>query len=196
MKSIILICGLPGTGKTSLAAKLIKALPDFILIDQTQVRRRFGEKNIPARERDGDSKSLDCAVRKIDRMIGEAFRSGQDIIYESANRFSSRRHQVYGIASSWDAEVLVLEAVCPEEIAKARMKKRPEGDNLLSDPNNPAVYDKHKREWQNVLEVDYDAGLSYVSYARYDSSQNRFQVVVERDEARNLISKIKQILTK
>lgn len=192
---IILICGLPGTGKTLAAVKLAKALPEFLWIDQTQVRRQFGEKIIPTKDQCRDLKNRDLVPREIDKMIGRAMRSGQSVIFESANRFSSRRNKVYGIASCHDAQVLVLEAVCPEEVSKARMTRRSKGDELLSDPNDPAVYDRMKKGWQEVMGDFKDEELSYVSYVKYDSHENKLNVIFERDEVRDWVSKIRDILT-
>jgi len=192
--SLILLCGLPGVGKTLATAKLMKELTDFVLIDQNQIRRDLKYTTSPVIIHD-DPRFKDRDIQATDKMLRYAFQTGKGVVYDSVNRLNSRRHQLYGIASSWEAQVIVLEIVCPEEISKSRIRTRPDGDGLLSDPNDPAIYDKVKIGWDSVEEDFKDMILSHVSHIRYDSYENKLVMVIKRKESENMISQINAILT-
>ncbi len=187
---LIIICGLPGTGKSTIAAKLIEGLTDYVLVDQNAIRRKLGYKIMPQR--------FDLALRTIDRQLAKVLQGGQGAIFDSVNRYTFRRQQIYGVASCCGMRVVTLEVVCPEEVAKSRMskRKRPKGDKLVSDPKYPRVYDKLKKEWEPV-EMDFlHFGSDHVNHVIYDSHLNKMTRVIEQRGSRGFISKIEKILTK
>ncbi len=187
---LILICGLPSTGKTTLAKKLAEQLGQYTLISQNEIRRKMGIKRMP--------KNQEKVLRAIDLLTADHLRAGQGVIFESVNRYSFRRHQMYGVASACGRRVITLEIVCPEEIAKKRMQERPKGDELLSDPKDPAIYDKLKALWEDV-EIDFkhpggDHGEDHVAYLQFDSEKNELQKIIPRRGMRKIFSQVEKIL--
>ncbi len=192
---LILMCGLPGTGKTTVTAKLVGRLSNYLLLDQNEIRRKLGYKESPVIISD-DPKLKERDISIANKTVSAALQSGKGVIYDAVNKFSCRRHQLYGIASSCNADVLVLEVVCPEDVSKSRMSARPNSDGLLSDPNDTRIYDKIKQEWQSI-EGDFQIMImSHVSHIRYDSHANRLSVIIARKEAEYMIAKIEEILVK
>lgn len=186
---LIVLCGLPGTGKTKVAIKLAEKLVNFIIIDQNKIRRDyFGMKRMP--------KTQERVIREIDRRTARYLNADFGVIFNSVNRYMFRRQQMYGVASCCGAKVVVLEVVCPEKVSKKRMSERPKSDGLLSDPRDARVYDKLKSEWDDVM-IDFKhPGSDHVSYLRYDSHANQMERVIERRGMRGFISTIESILTK
>lgn len=183
---LLLICGLPSTGKTTLAVKLAKKLDQYILISQNEIRQKMNMKRMP--------KTQEKVLRAIDRLAADRLRAGQGVIFESVNRFSFRRHQMYGVASACSRRVITLEIVCSEETAKKRMSKRPKGNKLLSDPRDPAIYDKLKAQWEDV-KIDFKhPGEDHVAYIQFDSEKNKFKKVIPRKGMQETFSQIRKIL--
>lgn len=183
-KFLILICGLPSTGKTTLAKKMAGPL-GYVLISQNEIRRKMGMKRMP--------KAQEAVLRAIDRLTARHLRANRGVIFESVNRHSFRRHQMYGVASACGCRVITLEIVCSEETAKKRMRERPAGDELLSDPKDPAVYDKLKALWEKVI-VDFKfPGEDHVAYLQFDSEKNELGKVIPRKGMREIFSQIKKI---
>lgn len=177
---LILICGLPGTGKTTLARILSAGLRGYTLLDQNEIRRKHGMRRMP--------KSQDAVLREIDRTAAECLRKNKGVIFESVNRYSFRRHQIYGIASCCGKRVLVIEVVCGESTAKARMRERESGDGLLSDPSDPKVYDRLKALWDDVM-IDFRyPGEDHVSYVQFDSESQKFKCVIARERMKRFIN--------
>ncbi len=184
-KFLILICGLPSTGKTTLAKKLARGLSQYILISQNEIRRKMGMRRMP--------KTQERVLRAIDRRTAQHLLAGQGVIFESVNRYSFRRHQMYGVASGCSRRVITLEIVCSEEMAKKRMRERPDGDKLLSDPKDPAVYDKLKELWENI-EVDFKyPGEDHVAYWQFDSEKKELKKIIPRKGMGKVFWQIKKI---
>ena len=160
-KYLIVLAGLPGTGKTTIANILKQNLYNYEIISQNAIRREYGLKKMPLRQEE--------VLRKIDRKTAELLNSGKGVIFDSVNRYLFRRHQMYGIASCCGKKVLTLEVICREDEAKARMRRRPKGDGLISDPYNPRVYDKMAESWENI-NLDFEhPGEDHVSYVQIDT---------------------------
>lgn len=187
-KWLIVVCGLPGTGKTESSKKLVETLPAFRCISQNDVRREFGMKRMP--------KTQDAVLRKIDQRIAAHLISGKSVVFDSVNRYQFRRQQLYGIASCLDARVITLEMICPEEVAKKRMLNRPPGDGLVSDASDPKVYDKMMLEWEDVIMDFKRPGVDHVSYIKFDSYVGEMLRIIQRIGSKKFISKIDHILVK
>ena len=153
-KYLILMAGLPGTGKTTVSEKLSKEL-GYTLINQNSVRREHGMKKMP--------KTQENVLRDVDRRVHDALARGEGVIVDAANRYGHRRHQFYGIASGFGMEVVVLECVCSEDTAKARIKERPRGDGLIVDAYDPSAYDKVRAGFEEV-EADFHDFSNHVSH--------------------------------
>ena len=187
-KWLIVVCGLPGTGKTESSKKLAERLPLLVCISQNEVRREFGMKRMP--------KTQDAVLREIDRRIATCLMSGKSVVFDSVNRYQFRRQQLYGVASCLGARVVTLEMTCPEEIAKERMTHRPCADGLVSDASDPKVYDKMRIEWEDVIMDFKHPGVDHVSYIKFDSHVGEIMRIIQRNGLKRFISKIGRILNK
>lgn len=184
---VIMLCGLSGTGKSTIAKKLAGALSNFKIIDQNKIRRQMGYKIMPQK--------FDGALRKIDRLIAKHLHQGHGVIFDSVNRYSFRRQQVYGVASCCGVKVLTLEVVCPERVAKNRMVQRKKNDGLVSDPKHKKVYDKLKQEWESVSTDFIHYGSDHVNYFKYNSYLNYVMRMIQHRGSGRFIRKIEKILT-
>lgn len=183
---LILLTGLPGAGKTTTASRLFRGLENYILIDQNEIRREYGIKKMP--------KTQEEILRAIDLLTLKNLLDGHGVIYESGNRYSFRRHQMYGIAGGCGTNVVTLEVICSEKESKKRIKSRPKADNLISDPRDPKVYDRIKKLWEPV-EIDFKyPGEDHVSHMIYNTEKNKIETPVITKGMKDFLNQIKRIL--
>ena len=189
---LIMLCGLPAVGKSTIARKLLKVLPDHILIEQNQIRRDIGYKRMPK----NGARNHDSVLRTIDRTMARHLLSGVGVICDSVNRYTFRRLQIYGVASACGVRGVALEVVCSDQVAKARMTQRPKGDGLISDPKSFKVFYNLKKEWEPLSTDFVHFGSDHINYIRYDSSSNKLARLIQHRGSRGFISKIEKALTK
>jgi len=184
---LIMLAGLPGTGKTTVAKHLAQHLEQFRIIEQNEVRREHGLKKMPQQQ--------DDVLRDIDRRCARLLNSGFGVIFDSVNGYLFRRHQMYGIASCCSCEVVTLEIVCSELEAKRRIRQRPRGDGLISDPKDTKVYDTLSALWEDVQDDFKYPGEDHVSHVRFDAESRGFQDEIVRSSMRHSVNEIRDILT-
>ena len=182
---LIIMAGLPGTGKTTTGRLLAEKL-GYEFISQNDIRREYGMKEMP--------ESQPRLQRDVDRRIAKLLGEGKGVVIDAAHRYGGRRHQLYGVASGLGKDVVVVEPICSEETAKKRMTERPESDGLLVDAKDPAVYDKVKAGWEPVGDelMDYS---DHVSYVIYDTENGGVKAKIVGHEAEDFIEEVKMALS-
>ena len=188
---LIVVAGLPGTGKSTTARRLGKSLDNYELIEQNEIRRKMDYRSMPS------PKEQEPVLEEINRLVQICLNNGKGVVVESAHSRAYRRHQLYGIASSCGAEAVALGCVCSEELSRRRIESRDEGDELISDPTDFEVYSRIKQKWENI-EWDFLRGeqQGHVSHIRYDSEGNKIDRILVRRGAEEFVEKIEGILLK
>ena len=185
--NLILIAGLPATGKTTTATKLESNLENYVLIDQNEMRREAGMRKMPQNQ--------DKILHKVDLMIASYLNNGKGVIVESGHRYLFRRQQLCGIASSCDTNVLILECICSEEESKERIRRRPVSDGLISDPNSARVYDRISKLWEPIdLDFRYPGVDYFVSHMTYNTEELSVDAKRIVKGNNNFVQEVKDIL--
>jgi fructose-1,6-bisphosphatase/inositol monophosphatase family enzyme/predicted kinase len=172
LRSMILIGGLYGTGKTTIGMKLEKAL-GYSRYNSDLVRRKFR-----LTEYDEDDSGLIWAT--IHRNAEQDLSSGRGVIIESTFLNGEQRRPELDIANRHDADVMFIEVVCPEDVAKARMLERKTSPDGLHVPTNRSeVYDRIKGKWEAITSDRIrELGISYIEF---DSSKEKVNLYAIND---------------
>ena len=189
---VIMLAGLPGTGKSTIAEKLEDRLADYDVHSVLGVRRDFGYRIY-------NPQSSIKVLRNLFQRVEESLRKGLGVILDST--FAVRttpnnlgRQRVYEVATDYSADVLIIECYCSEREAKTRMRERPKSDGLVVDARNPKAYDKLSARWQDIGE-DFKLFPSVpISYLKYNTEINDVQEVQVNPNVRLLVDKIKEII--
>lgn len=186
VSTIIMMAGLPGTGKSTVAKKLENML-NYHHISFLEVRRNLGykrynhKKNIRAFE-EFNSRAMNSVINNNGVIL--------DLNYLTLNS----RKGWYEIAIEDKIPLIVLECYCSEETAKKRMKERPKNDGLVVESRNPKVYDTHKNKWEDIENDFFLYKSPMLNYIKYDSKANKLESIVVNLNVSFVVSAIYGIL--
>lgn len=123
---LLLLSGLPGTGKSFLARRLAEALP-FVIIESDVVRKiLFPQPLYTAQESRWVHRTCHALMAKL-------LKRGVRVIYDATNLIEYHRELVYRIAEKAGARLVVVKTVASEEAVRERLRTRQEGARELSD---------------------------------------------------------------
>jgi predicted kinase len=116
---LIMLSGLPGTGKSYLARRLVEILP-FVIIESDWVRKTL----FPESQYTGEESYW--VHRTCHALMTKLLRKGVRVIYDATNLHERHRELVYRLADSEGARLLIVKTVTPEEVASERLRSRHE----------------------------------------------------------------------
>jgi len=123
---LILMSGLPGSGKSYLSEQVCAQLPCAI-IESDRVRKMlFGEPTYAAEE----SAVVHRACRGLIRRL---LKRGIRVIFDATNLLEFQREFLYELAKQCGAQLLIVHTVAPEAIIRRRLEQREATKNSASD---------------------------------------------------------------
>jgi predicted kinase len=123
---LVLLSGLPGTGKSFLARRLTAALP-FVVIESDRVRKvLFPQPRYTAEE-------SRWVHRTCHALMDRLLRGGVRVIYDATNLVEYHRELVYRSAREAGAKLVVVRTVAPEQVVRERLQNRPGREEVASD---------------------------------------------------------------
>ncbi len=162
---LLMLSGLPGTGKSYLARKLCEKIP-FVVVESDFVRKTlFNPPTYSPRE--SALVHRVCHIL-IDRLLKKKLR----VIFDATNLSEMHREYVYRLAERNNAKLVIVQTVAPEEIVKARLEKR------------HTARDEH-----DLSDADWEV---YARMKQYQQPIGRAHIVV--DTSKDLEEEIQKIL--
>lgn len=125
MKYVIMLHGLPGSGKSFVASRIQSVFPRSVVLKSITRRKVSGfgvvlfDESCPQTREDKDESYH--ALCSDARAVIE--RGGIPVLDATFHK-QYRREWVYGLADSLGAKVIVIDVVCPERIIVGRLKRR------------------------------------------------------------------------
>lgn len=118
--TLILLCGLPGTGKSHLAALLRERLP-LVRVASDHIRRvLFPEPRYTPAEH--------CAVHATcQELVDQLLREGHSVVLDATNLAHRHRQRYYQLAEQHGAKLLILHTTAAPEVIRRRLQERGEG---------------------------------------------------------------------
>jgi predicted kinase len=114
---LIILCGLPATGKSYLAHRLVEQMP-FVIVETDFVRQTlFPSPAYSARESNFVHRVCHALMEKL-------LRRGARVIFDATNLFKFHREKVYRLARRSAAKLVIVQTVAPETVVRERLEKR------------------------------------------------------------------------
>lgn len=120
MAVLVLLSGLPGTGKTTFAASLASRL-DARVLESDHVRRELFPRRRYTRK---ESRMVFATVRE---RAEAQLEQGRDVIIDATNLRERERLGFWRLAERWGATVAAVRLTAPDDILRERLSREREG---------------------------------------------------------------------
>jgi predicted kinase len=142
---IVLFCGLPGVGKTSLANELAPLI-NAIVLSTDKIRKELISKPTYTKE---EKRLIYDVMLLVARYLHDA--AGINCILDATfSTEKSRRTAIEKLANVSSEQIYIVECICPEDVIISRLKAR-KGDYSDADID---VYRKMKQVYEPVKEME------------------------------------------
>lgn len=150
--AIVVVSGLPGTGKTYFCHRLAERLP-FVILESDVLRKRlFPTPTYSASE----STHL---FQTIYFLIEELLKKGTPVILDATNLSERHRERLYNIVEHVNARLVLVRVEAPAELVQKRLKSRAERAGNNSDADW-TVYQKMKAAAEKINRHHFTADTS------------------------------------
>ena len=142
---IVLFCGLPGVGKTSLANELAPLI-NAIVLSTDKIRKEVISKPTYTKE---EKRLIYDVMLLVARYLHDA--AGINCILDATfNTEKSRRTTIEKLVNASSDQIYIVECICPEDVVITRLKAR-KGDYSDADID---IYRKMKQLYEPVKEME------------------------------------------
>lgn len=179
--ALIVVCGLSGTGKSTVA-RMLRLRKGFQIINSDRVRKRMAGLPLEAHVRADyatDIYSERFTRMTYDAMLGEAeaiLAEGRGAILDATFKASADRQLALEMAARHGVPALFVECVVSGDEAIARLKRRASMRDEASDAT-PEVYKRQRAEFEPLT------GIAPQNRLRIDTTRPRESLATEIDDA-------------
>ena len=156
---LIMMSGLPGSGKSYLSERLAGQLPAVIVESDCVRKKLFRQPTYDAQE----SGMVHRACQEVMRAL---LRKGVRVIFDATNLVEFQREVLYNLAERSGAHVLIVRTVAPEHIIRERLERRQADAQGVSDADWQ-VYRRMSKRQQTIRRA----------HVRIDTSQSTDEAV-------------------
>ena len=151
--TLIVVSGLPGTGKSYFCSKLAERLL-FIILESDALRKiLFPSPTYSLQE----SSRL---FRAIHHLIEELLKKGMPLILDATNLSERNRERLYNIADRLNAKLILVRVEASPDVVYERLKARSEGMPQGNSDADWAVFQRMKHTVQKIRRNHYAVDTS------------------------------------
>lgn len=140
--ALVVLVGLPGTGKTRLANELSQRTGAVSLESDAVRRQLFRERHYTR----GENRRLFAAIHAA---IGEFLANRASVILDATNLAERERAPLYAIAEQHRARLIVVHVTTPIDIVRARLEQR-SASGLSHSEADLAVYERMQSRIEEI----------------------------------------------
>ena len=120
--ALVIVSGLPGTGKSYFSRKLAERLPSAVIESDALRKQLFPTPTYSAEE---SHRLFNACHRLIEELLGK----GVPVILDATNLVEHHREPLYRIARRLGAKLIIVRVEAPHELVRQRLQGRAEGIN-------------------------------------------------------------------
>ncbi len=149
---LVVVSGLPATGKSYFSSRLAERLPLVILESDALRKTLFSSPSYSSKE----SSQL---FRAIHLLVERLLKRGISLILDATNLSERYREYLYSIADRLDVKLVLVRVEAPPEVVRERLESRLENSGSKSDADW-AVYRRMKSSVQKIHRNHYAVDTS------------------------------------
>ena len=134
--SLVILCGLPGTGKSYFARELARRAP-FVWLNSDRTRKLLVDRPSYSRR---EHRRVFSAMHVLTRGY---LRDGYSVVFDATNLNENVRRPLYSSAQEVGVEPLIIRFTAPAELVRRRLTDRAEGVGEAS--QSDATWDIYSR---------------------------------------------------
>jgi predicted kinase len=115
--ALVMLCGLPGTGKSTLARQLAHRLP-AVVVESDQVRHRLFAPPVY------DAEESQRVHQVCHILMGWHLRRYYHVVYDATNLYERHRVLAYRLAARHGAQLVVAEVTASDDVVRERLAPR------------------------------------------------------------------------
>ena len=151
---LLMLAGLPGSGKSTFASEIVSRQP-FLVLESDRLRKTLVPR--PQYTADEHSRVFRACHRLIDEFLGQ----GYPVILDATNLGQRNRRPVMTIARKHDAPLAIVVVTAPPEVVRRRLAEREAGmDPCTWSDAGVAVYSRMETAWQPVRSKHFKVDTS------------------------------------
>ncbi|MBI4438422.1 AAA family ATPase [Candidatus Woesearchaeota archaeon] len=190
MNPLIIIAGLPETGKTTAAQKLEQRLEGYELHTPHPIEQAWGIK-------EGVADEHPPVWMELYNLAQKTIEEGKGAIVEVHFVDTTVRESFYMLTAYWKTEILILECTCSPEEAARRLEKR------LGNPPEPSPYTRAAAINSPITLEELNARMSIHelngqtvtrSHAVYDTETGTIEIIYATPGIRKILRTIEDTL--
>jgi predicted kinase len=142
--TLVVLCGLPGSGKSHFCRRLASRYPLASLISDALRKALFGQPTYSAEE----NRRLFAACHLV---LSRLLARGIPTIFDATNLREAHRRQVYSIADEHNAKLILVQLQAPPAVVHERLQARVQAPHPqdLSDAG-PEVYERMRHDVEPI----------------------------------------------
>jgi predicted kinase len=149
MKKVIVLSGLPGSGKSTIASEIAKILPNSTIIKSTKLRNLKTQQNQFDESSEEVKKEKDNAYFEMIKLAKLDIENGKIPILDAT--FHKKERRALLKESFPDNLLLKIHLECPTEISKQRISQRNK-NNIDSFLNKTSDYEIMRSQFDSITE--------------------------------------------
>ena len=185
-ESIIIVCGLLGTGNTTIS-KYLECGLGYTRFNTDEVRKFLGKKIFDL----GDTPRVNDFMYEKARILLE---NKKGVIFDSAYKTKLARQKIYEFGKYYGIPLLVIECICSPEVAKKRIMYRIKGSDLHEATNKAEVYDEYAKIFEHIDGDLNDHRASFVSFITLDTEKLKKIDLRIESNCRDIVHKVIDLL--
>lgn len=157
---LVIVSGLPGTGKSYFSRKLAEQLPS-VIVESDALRKKLFP--VPVYSAEESQRLFAACYRLIEELLGSSI----SVILDATNLVEYHREFLYRIAERLKVKLIIVWVQAPKELVRQRLRGRSEGSDPLDKSDADwSIYQRMRtrveRIRRNYFSVDTSRDISPV----------------------------------